>query len=715
MKRTLYSSALVLAVSLVGSSWATADPGVLLADFEGDDYGGWHAEGEAFGTGPAQGTLAGQMEVSGFLGRGLVNSYLGGDGTVGRLISPTFTISAPWLTFRVGGGYQPGRAEMRLVAEGEIVRRVTGPNARAGGSERLHPASWNVADLMGREARIEIVDDAVGGWGHINVDEIRLSARPLGMVARAVGVVFDRPYVAVRLPGGPSGHWPPSRASLWVDGREIHFQENAGEEAEWAVFDVRGHLGGRGEVHTLAPAARVATVITRERPREDANEVSEIYREAFRPQYHFTARENWLNDPNGLVYYDGEYHLFFQHNPFGAEWGNMTWGHAISDDLLHWRQMDHALHPDDLGTIFSGSAVIDHDDTAGFRQGAPHPPLVCIYTSAGQPFTQSIAYSTDRGRSLAKFAGNPVLGHIAADNRDPKVVWHEPTQRWVMALYLEGSSYALYASPNLKEWTHLQNLELPGTSECPDFFELPVDGDASDTRWVYWGANNRYMLGRFDGRAFTPDTGEMLRTDYGPNMYAAQTWSDIPAEDGRRIQIGWMNGGSYPGMPFNQQMSVPCELTLRSTPSGIRLFREPVREISTLVEQRIPLRRTPLHDGAGLALAEGELLDMDIRLHMGDASRVALVLRGLRVEYDATTGALSVPGASAPLSLERGDLRLRVLLDRTSVEVFAQNGLLSLSQCFLPAAEDRSVAALAEGGTATLVGGEVRRLRSVWD
>ena len=213
---------------------------------------------------------------------------------------------------------------------------------------------------------------------------------------------------------------------------------------------------------------------------KSAPAVDKLYAEAYRPQFHFTPAKNWTNDPNGLVFYKSVYHLFFQHNPFGTQWGNMTWGHATSRDLVHWTEHAPAIHPDKLGTIFSGSAVVDGANTSGFRT-ADEKPIVCIYTSAGgtspesqgQPFTQSLAFSNDRGATWMKYEKNPVLGHVAGSNRDPKVIWHEPTKKWVMALYLDVNDYALFGSKNLTEWTKLCDVAMLGTRECPDFFELP--------------------------------------------------------------------------------------------------------------------------------------------------------------------------------------------------------------------------------------------------
>ncbi len=298
------------------------------------------------------------------------------------------------------------------------------------------------------------------------------------------------------------------------------------------------------------------------------------YDEVYRPQFHFSAKTNWLNDPNGLVFYKGTYHMFFQHNPTGINWGNMTWGHATSPDLIHWKQQDNAIEPDALGTIFSGSAVVDWNNTSGFQKGKDKP-LVAIYACAGdtspeskgQPYTQCIAYSPDAGKTWSKYALNPVLKQLAPGNRDPKVIWYAPKSEWIMALFFENSDYGLFSSPDLKHWKQIQRFTFPGVGECPDFFQIHVEGDTDESKWVFVSASGDYLVGSFDGEKFVPEQ-KGLRMDGGPNFYAVQTYSDIPKRDGRRIQIAWMNGGSYPNMPFNQQMSFPCRLTLRKTPEG---------------------------------------------------------------------------------------------------------------------------------------------------
>jgi fructan beta-fructosidase len=445
----------------------------------------------------------------------------------------------------------------------------------------------------------------------------------------------------------------------------------------------------------------------------------ELYSETHRPQFHFTPQRNWTNDPNGLVYYQGEYHLFFQHNPSGINWGNMTWGHAVSPDLVHWQQLDDALEPDELGTIYSGSAVVDWRNSSGFQQGG-EPPLVAFYTSAGEhapeprPFTQSIAYSNDRGRTWTRYQGNPVIGHIRASNRDPKVIWHAPSQRWIMALYLDANDYTLYSSANLREWERLCDLALPGVAECPDIFELPVDGDASDTRWVYWGASGGYVLGQFDGRTFTPET-DVLHAEYGANGYAAQTWSDIPAEDGRRLQISWMAGGKYPAMPFNQQMSFPVELTLRQLPEGIRLCRRPAGEIKMLYRREHVWEQRLLPAGDDLIPeVEGELFDISVEIEPQDATAIGVRIRGIDLTYDVSEGQVCFLGKSAALPQVKGSLILRLLVDRTSLELFGNQGAVSMSTCFLPEAADHHLVFCAMGGTARLTSLAIRELSSAW-
>jgi fructan beta-fructosidase len=443
-----------------------------------------------------------------------------------------------------------------------------------------------------------------------------------------------------------------------------------------------------------------------------------LYNETYRPQFHFTPRKNWTNDPNGLLYYKGEYHMFFQHNPTGIDWGNMTWGHAISTDLIHWKQLANAIEPDELGTIFSGSAVVDWNNTSGFQIGSENV-LVAFYTSAGEfapvekPFTQSIAYSNDRGRTWVKYKHNPVIGHIRAANRDPKVIWHEPTKTWIMALYLDEDDFTLLSSKNLKQWTPLQDLKLPGSSECPDFFELPVDNDPANTRWVFWAANGRYLLGTFNGRRFTPQS-QPLESRVG-NFYAAQTFSDIPKSDGRRIQIAWMAGGEFPDMPFNQQMSVPCELTLRKFPEGTRLCRTPIREIENLRDVKYSFKDVNLKPGKNpLAGIFSELLEIQTEIDLGTVSWFGFRLRGVRLVYNVKEQSLRCKRSKTGLAAVNGRIKLHILVDRTSIEVFGNDGRVSLFVCSPLDVDNKTVKVFAHGGQAKIQTLNLWKLKSIW-
>lgn len=439
-----------------------------------------------------------------------------------------------------------------------------------------------------------------------------------------------------------------------------------------------------------------------------------LYAEKHRPQFHFSAGTGWLNDPNGLVYYKGRYHLFFQHNPSGNDWGNMTWGHAVSPDLVHWKQVDNAILPDNLGTIFSGSAVVDADNTSWFKTG-DEKPLIAFYTSAGgtseeskdAPFTQSIAYSTDGGDTWTKYSGNPVIPHIKGANRDPKVIRYG--DKWIMILYLDGHTFALLESKNTKDWTQIQEFEFPGRDECPDFFPLAIKGK---TKWILMAANGDYYIGTFDGKRFSPESGPHTG-DFGSNYYAVQTWSDAP--DGRRIQIAWMRGGQYPKMPFNQQMNFPTELRLESFPEGMRICRLPVKEIESLREKEYLFTDATLNPGKNLLSGiTGDLFDISAEIELNDASDIGIKVSGETIGYNVMDRKLTCLGRTAELPPIEGRIKLRILVDRTSIEVFGNDGRVVMTSCFLPTVAEAELNLWTHGGPAKVVSLAIYRLRSAW-
>jgi sucrose-6-phosphate hydrolase SacC (GH32 family) len=482
----------------------------------------------------------------------------------------------------------------------------------------------------------------------------------------------------------------------------------------------------------LTPFTGESLVIQVDQLKEDSNALEQIeqsetirdgnlYRESVRPQFHFTSKRGWNNDPNGLVYHQGEYHLFYQHNPYGWNWGNMHWGHAVSPDLVHWRELGEALYPDSLGTMFSGSAVVDSANTAGFNQH-DHPAMVCVYTAAGgtsrasegRRFSQCLAYSTNAGRTWTKYESNPVLPHIIAENRDPKVIWYEPERKWVMALYLDKSDYALFSSPDLKRWERMSDVSIPGTSECPEFFEIPVEGERGTTRWIFYGGNGRYSVGIFDGTKFAPESGPHS-LNLGNCFYASQTYNHIPVQDGRRILIAW-GQVNLPGMPFNQMMDFPVELTLRRTEAGLRLFAVPAREIERL-------RGTPTHFNTenlppGVRSIENAPLDaMEVQAEFdaGNASEVGLLIHGISVNYDTKTQELSCLQKKAPLPLAAGRLQLRLLVDLASIEIFANGGQVYMPMGIVLDKSRAPLAIVTRGAEAKKASLTVYPLSSIWN
>jgi fructan beta-fructosidase len=703
----------VLGVSLAAGA-APPRPDILVADFEGDTWGDWKATGTAFGTGPAKGTLPNQMPVTGYKGKGLVNSYVGGDDSTGTLTSPSIKIQRKYLNFLIGGGKHPGKACINLLVDGKIVRTATGPNDRPGGTEELDWAAWDVAEFEGQMAIIEIVDKATGGWGHINIDHIVQSdtqARSSAPVpaSRMLGVTQRYLHLPVKTGGKMR------KVRFVLDGnpvREFDIELADEEPTFWAFADVEEFRGKKLTIETALPPESTALAAI-----QASNEVPQaktMYQEKYRPQFHFTSRRGWLNDPNGLVYVDKQWHLFYQHNPYGWAWGNMHWGHAVSRDLFHWEERSDVLYPDAMGPMFSGSAVVDVKNTSGFgRDGKP--PVVLIYTAAGNPTVQGIAYSTDGGKTFTKYSGNPVVKQFTPGNRDPQVFWHAKTKRWVMALYVEvpgkGHTIHFLTSPNLKDWT--VRSQIAGFFECPNLFPLPVDGDAAKVRWVLHAADGKYMLGDFDGERYTPATPEKFQLWYG-NFYAAQTFSDAP--DGRRVQIGWASGMDFPGMPFNQQMTGPVELSLRTTPDGVRMFAEPVKELTGLRGKEQKTTDLVLEaDANKAAIASSELLDIDAEFEVGAAKAVGLKVRGVEVLYDAASKQLTCRGKTAPLKLTDGRLKLRILADRGSVEVFGGSGQVALSVGGMLAEKDRDILPFARGGNARLLSIRTYPLASAWE
>lgn len=405
-----------------------------------------------------------------------------------------------------------------------------------------------------------------------------------------------------------------------------------------------------------------------------------IYQEELRPQVHFSSRRGWLNDPNGLVYYDGEYHLYYQHNPYDWSSGNQHWSHAVSTDLIHWEELSDALIPSMTHVNWSGSAVVDINNTSGFQTGK-EKVIVAAYTAAGRTENnmnkadQRLAFSNDRGRTWTQYSKNPVIGDLSKKwdtrhIRDPKILWYKPGKHWVMVLF-EQLGHSIYTSNDLKEWTYQSHTE--GFYECPELFELPIDGNPDNTKWVMYGAAGSYAIGDFDGKKFIWESGKH-RYKSG-KLYAAQTFNNIPEEDGRCIQMAWGRISS-PEMPFNQLMLFPTELTLRTTSKGIRLFCEPIKEIEQLHGNRYYWENISKDEmNEKVKVVKGNQLHIKCEIETIDSPKFGLLIDGNKQVCDILNGDFF---NGAPYILEPGSktIELEMIVDKTSIETFVNGGEL---------------------------------------
>ncbi|MBC6613023.1 glycoside hydrolase family 32 protein [Hymenobacter sp. BT507] len=443
----------------------------------------------------------------------------------------------------------------------------------------------------------------------------------------------------------------------------------------------------------------------------------------YRPAYHFTPAAHWMNDPNGMVYYQGTYHLFFQYYPKGMVWGPMHWGHATSPDMVRWQEQPIALYPDSLGYIFSGSAVVDANNTAGFGKNA----LVAIFThhdpkgeknGSNTYQNQSLAYSLDNGKTWQKYAQNPVLKNPGIkDFRDPKVSWHEATKQWVMTL-ATLDRITFYASPNLKDWTKLSEFGEKlgahgGVWECPDLFPLALNGKS------YWvlivnlnpggpngGSATQYFVGQFDGKTFTPLNTKTKWADYGPDEYAGVTWNNT---GNRRLFLGWMSNWEYanqvPTSPWRSAMTIPRELGLRQENGEIYLISQPAAELRTIAGQTTTLQNITAKSPTDLTARLGSTTGkrkltlstqqlQDFELVLSNAAGEELVLG-----YDKNAKQYFIDRSkagkndfspkfkgrsTAPRLSTAAGTELTLYFDAASVELFADNGLTVMTSIFFP-------------------------------
>ena len=501
---------------------------------------------------------------------------------------------------------------------------------------------------------------------------------------------------------------------------------------------------------------------------------NEFPNDKFRPQIHFSPKEAWMNDPNGMVYYDGEYHLFYQYYPDSTVWGPMHWGHAVSPDMVHWEHLPIALYPDELGYIFSGSAVIDWNNTSGLQNGE-HPPMIAIFThhepvGASQDDNdtyqyQSIAFSNDKGRTWTKYEGNPVVPNPGIkDFRDPKVTWNEKSGEWLM-VFAALDRVKFYTSPNLIDWTFQSDFGVNdgshgGVWECPDLFELPVEG-TDETKWVLLlsinpggpngGSATQYFVGDFDGKTFTnihyPEMTQWL--DWGPDNYAGVTWGDIPKEETRRLFLGWMGNWNYaqvvPTEKWRSAMTIPRTLHLtKNTETGVySVASRPVKELESIEGEKISFQGKTIDTGSLFNITEGNGKKINspfksvMNIDLSEGSRkFKLVLDNpetkeefiLRFDGDKVYGDRGKSGiidfadnfahedAYAELGemLNGNSLKIEIYVDESSIEVFLNDGAVVMTEIFFPTKGYTRAYLMSEDQALPIEGVTSTQLKSIW-
>lgn len=696
----------VLAVTTTGVARGAED--LVIADFRNNPLpADWQVEGYAFGS-----HRPGSERQQAAKTTPNQRQYL-----TGKLTSPEFTVERGFLVMELGGTYHPEKCCVALVIDGRDVRRVS-----PGEFGSLSPSCMDVREFLGKKARLEARDDHFNGWVELGrvfqVDQPNRAAQ--GKIPAWEPAVFEtkigEAFLLLPLDADSA---PLQTVTIEIDGQEklaadmplaMHDAVNY-----QPVYDLTGHQGKmlRVSYHKTADSRTDKLIrLSSDIPEHEAGDG--------KPAFHVHCRFGKLNDPNGLVYHDGEYHLFHQYY-YGLR--AKHWAHYVSTDLVHWQERPIGLFPDATGSMHSGSAAVDWHNTGGFQVG-DKPAIIAAFTGSrglggsDKLQVQGIAYSTDGARTFTKYAGNPVLGqeHLKTlktdHSRDPKIFRYSPTRgmdpkaedgHWVMVLFEDGA-HSIFTSDDLKQWDKQGSVQ--GFHECPELFPLAVDGDPQNIRWVMYGASGDYLIGRFDGKTFRPETETKLPFKHGGPYYAAQTFSDTPGCPPRRIQVGWQA----------DQISFPIELSLRTTPLGLRLCSLPAREIAGLYAgteswDGRQLRET---DANPLEQFDGGLYDVELDADVKNAEWIELTVRGKTIRYEVKTSRLSCENSSVALPATDGRLELRILVDHCSIDVHAGADGLFYMPMFFRSLPSRKLDLSVGGSEVKLDRLRVHRLESIW-
>ena len=446
--------------------------------------------------------------------------------------------------------------------------------------------------------------------------------------------------------------------------------------AFWAYVDVKRFIGKTLDLE-------VVPEMTLTFEEADTMDLDGLWQENYRPQVHFTVKNGWNNDPNGMIYQDGIYHMFYQYNPCEPWWNNMHWGHAISEDMLHWEEQDVALFPDKQGTMFSGSAITDFRNVSGLGKDGKVPMLL-YYTAAGntselskgRKFTQCLAYSLDGGKTFEKYEGNPVVAHFEAENRDPKVVWVEEIERYIMVIFLNDDRYLMLESQDLLHFRVYQKISLKGDAECPDLFFLQYNGKKV---WVLIGASDRYVIGRFTKDGFVIESTEK-KLSYGVG-YAAQSFSGM--EDERVVRVWWDRMMQIPkDGRFTSHMSIPTDMSLENINDTVYLCAQPIMELESLRGEEQVMRGFVLNAPMKFE-ADKKPVEMILEMPYDAAVVLEFDIFGEKLICDMTNNQIRYKTVKMPISVDSKKVKLHMIVDRSIIEVYADGGKFCFAEMLL--------------------------------
>ena len=584
------------------------------------------------------------------------------------------------------------------------------------------------------------------GWGAMaNAAESSVSVRHLANEQNIVFVKGAKKYLLLPV----QDNAPESKVCIVVDNQQQGVVANvrlARDKVDYYIpFDLSAYEGK--DISVDIQGMPESSLCWEKMSLSDTFDMTN--REKFRPVYHHTPAYGWMNDPNGMFYKDGVYHLYFQHNPYGSTWGNMTWGHSTTTDLVNWNYEGLAIKPDAWGAVFSGSAVVDYDNTAGFGKNA----VVAFYTSAksspwGDTQSQSMAYSLDNGKTFVKYAYNPVVTSSKRDFRDPKVFWYAPDKHWVMIL-AGGQEMDIYSSKNLKDWKYESSFGTKqgahgGVWECPDLVELPVEG-AKEKKWVlicninpggpFGGNAAQYFVGTFDGKKFVNESPTQTKwMDWGKDHYATVTFSNAPG--GRCIALGWMSNWQYqtvlPTLQYRGSNTIARDLTLYRQDGELLLRCTPSPEIEKARMQKVSVPSFKVSDSYDLAsLLEGNdgAYEIDMTIKNSGASKIMFTLsndKGEKVNmyYDimrkqfvmdrSESGkvdfSVDFPAVTVAPVYDTDNIRLRLFVDRTSIEAFGEGGKFVMTNQVFPTEPYNKMSFVSVRGNFTVKSMDVYKL-----